>query len=189
MQRKCEMVGVIPTPQSEKRSTIVQSSVCIVGWLAGSLSIVPLPTTPSCSRREGPRRSGRQMCWSILRECRGLRRRLIWKPRWRVTIGTRWRKIASVIRLWGLSRDHRARYEPRRGSCIGGCKVWIEPVNRWWPPELSSRWRWGVLSMPVAWVKTRGARIHAIGRHLSDRMPLSGRGLDSGRWRSSTTFV
>jgi hypothetical protein len=184
------MVGVIPTPQSEKGSTIVQSSVCILGWLAGSLSIVPLPTTPSCSRRERPRRSGRQMRWSILHECRARRRRLIWKPRWWGTIGTRWRKIASVIKLrGGLSRDHRARYESRRGSCIRGCKVWIEPVDRWWPPELSSRWRWGVLSRPVAWVNPRGARINAIRRHLSDRKPLSGRGRDSCRWGSSATFV
>ena len=52
---------------------------------------------------------------------------------------------------------------------------------------MSSRWRRAVLS--IARVKTRGARIHAIGIHLPNRGPVSGRRLCSGRWWSSTALV
>jgi hypothetical protein len=127
------------------------------------------------------------MCRSILRECRCRRRgRLIWEPRWRGSVRTR-RGIAPVVQLPGwLSREHRTGHEPWRGSRIGRYEVGVEPIRRRGSPELASGWWRTMLSRSITRIEPG---IHAVGRHLPDGGPLSGRRLDGCWWWSPAAFV
>lgn len=126
----------------------------------------------------------------ILGECGGWGRGLVREPgRWG-TVRTRWGWVPSIewLRRW-LGRKHGTRHESWRGSCVGGWEIRVKSIGRRGASELSSRWWRTVRPRPIAWVESRGAGIHAIGGHLSNRGPVPGRWLCCCRRRSPTTLV